>query len=198
MFALLEAAGESQVAAVGTSMGGLMAMVMNAKKPGVFTHVVLNDIGPELSKVGLDRISSYVGQGGPISTWDEAVAYNRSINGVAFPTLSDDQWETFTRQLFSERDGAPYLDYDPAISQAVKADDGSAVPPDLWPVYQLLDAQPLMLVRGAISDLLDTEIKNRMINTIPSLEYLEVADVGHAPMLMDSKVTEAIERFIGA
>ena len=198
MFTLLEAAGEERVAAVGTSMGGLMAMVMNAAKPGVLTHVVLNDIGPELSKVGLDRISSYVGQSGPISTWDEAVAYNRSINGVAFPTLSDDQWETFTRQLFSERDGTPYLDYDPAISQAVRADDGSAVPPDLWPAYELLKAQPLMLVRGAISDLLDTEIKNRMIKTIPSLEYLEVADVGHAPMLMDGKVTEAIERFIGA
>lgn len=198
MFTLLEAAGEERVAAVGTSMGGLMAMVMNAAKPGVLTHVVLNDIGPELSKVGLDRISSYVGQGGPISTWEEAVAYNRSINGVAFPTLSDDQWEAFTRQLFSERDGTPYLDYDPAISHAVKADDGSAVPPDLWPVYELLKAQPLMLVRGAISDLLDTEIKNRMIKTIPTLEYLEVADVGHAPMLMDGKVTEAIERFIGA
>lgn len=198
MFALLEAAGENQVAAVGTSMGGLMAMVMNAANPGVFTHVVLNDIGPELSKVGLDRISGYVGQGGPISTWEEAIDYNRSINGVAFPTLSDDQWETFTRQLFNERDGVPYLDYDPAISQAVKADDGSAVPPDLWPVYKLLNAQPLMLVRGAISDLLDAAIKDRMIAEIPDLEYVEVPDVGHAPMLMDETVTEAIERFIAS
>lgn len=197
MFALLEAAGEKQVAAIGTSMGGLMAMVMNAASPGVFSHVVLNDIGPELSKVGLDRISSYVGQGGPISTWEEAVAYNRSINGVAFPTLRDDQWETFTRQLFSERDGAPYLDYDPAISQAVRADDGSAVPPDLWPVYQLLNTQPLMLVRGAISDLLDNEIKDRMIVEVPSLEYVEVPDVGHAPMLIDESVTTVIEQFIG-
>lgn len=197
MFALLEAAGEKQVAAVGTSMGGLMAMVMNAASPGVFSHVVLNDIGPELSKVGLDRITSYVGQGGPISTWEEAVAYNRSINGVAFPTLRDDQWETFTRQLFSERDGAPYLDYDPAISQAVRADDGSAVPPDLWPVYQLLNSQPLMLVRGAISDLLDNEIKDRMIVEVPSLEYVEVPDVGHAPMLIDESVTTVIEQFIG-
>ena len=174
-----------------------MAMVMNAASPGVFSHVVLNDIGPELSKVGLDRISSYVGQGGPISTWEEAVAYNRSINGVAFPTLRDDQWETFTRQLFSERDGAPYLDYDPAISQAVRADDGSAVPPDLWPVYQLLNTQPLMLVRGAISDLLDNEIKDRMIVEVPSLEYVEVPDVGHAPMLIDESVTTVIEQFIG-
>jgi len=198
MFALLEAAGENQVAAVGTSMGGLMAMVMNAANPGVFTHVVLNDIGPELSKVGLDRISGYVGQGGPISTWEEAIDYNRSINGVAFPTLSDDQWETFTRQLFNERDGVPYLDYDPAISQAVKADDGSAVPPDLWPVYKLLNAQPLMLVRGAISDLLDAAIKDRMIAEIPDLEYVEVPDVGHAPMVMDETVTGAIERFIAS
>lgn len=198
MFALLKTAGEQQVAAIGTSMGGLMAMVMNATNPGVFSHVVLNDIGPELSKVGLDRISSYVGQGGPISTWEEAVAYNRSINSVAFPTLSDDQWETFTRQLFSERDGAPYLDYDPAISQAVKADDGSAVPPDLWPVYQLLNAQPLMLVRGAISDLLNNEIKDRMMDEVPGLEYLEVPEVGHAPMLIDERVTDAIERFIRA
>lgn len=198
MFALLKTAGEQQVAAIGTSMGGLMAMVMNATNPGVFSHVVLNDIGPELSKVGLDRISSYVGQGGPISTWEEAVDYNRSINSVAFPTLSDDQWEMFTRQLFSERDGAPYLDYDPAISQAVKADDGSAVPPDLWPVYQLLNAQPLMLVRGAISDLLNNEIKDRMMEEVPGLEYLEVPEVGHAPMLIDERVTDAIERFIRA
>lgn len=198
MFALLKTAGEQQVAAIGTSMGGLMAMVMNATNPGVFSHVVLNDIGPELSKVGLDRISSYVGQGGPISTWEEAVAYNRRINSVAFPTLSDDQWEMFTRQLFSERDGAPYLDYDPAISQAVKADDGSAVPPDLWPVYQLLNAQPLMLVRGAISDLLNNEIKDRMMEEVPGLEYLEVPEVGHAPMLIDERVTDAIERFIRA
>lgn len=196
MFALLEAAGEKNIAVVGTSMGGLIAMAMNAASPGVFRKVVLNDIGPELSPVGLDRISSYVGQGGPISTWEEAIAYNRSINGVAFPRLSENQWEIFTRQIFNEGGGAPYLDYDPAISQAVKADDGSAVPPDLWPVYELLNVQPLMLVRGAISDLLDSKIKDRMIEVIPDLAYLEVPNVGHAPMLIDNTVTDAIELFM--
>ena len=196
MFELLEAVGEDHVAAVGTSMGGLMAMVMNAMRPGVFTHVVLNDIGPELSKEGLDRISGYVGQGGIISTWEEAVAYNRAINAVAFPSLSDQQWGDFTRQLFGERNGAPFLDYDPAISQAVRSDEGSALPPDLWPVYAQLESQPLMLIRGAISDLLDTDIKDRMIHSVPDLLYLEVADVGHAPMLIDDAVTEALENFL--
>lgn len=196
MFELLEAVGEDHVAAVGTSMGGLMAMVMNAMRPGVFTHVVLNDIGPELSKEGLDRISGYVGQGGIISTWEEAVAYNRAINAVAFPSLSDQQWRDFTRQLFGERNGAPFLDYDPAISQAVRSDEGSALPPDLWSVYAQLESQPLMLIRGAISDLLDTDIKDRMIHSVPDLLYLEVADVGHAPMLIDDAVTEALEKFL--
>ena len=196
MFELLEAVGEDHVAAVGTSMGGLMAMVMNAMRPGVFTHVVLNDIGPELSKEGLDRISGYVGQGGIISTWEEAVAYNRAINAVAFPSLSDQQWGKFTRQLFGERNGAPFLDYDPAISQAVRSDEGSALPPDLWSVYAQLESQPLMLIRGAISDLLDTDIKDRMIQSVPDLLYLEVADVGHAPMLIDDAVTEALENFL--
>ena len=196
IFELLEAVGEDHVAAVGTSMGGLMAMVMNAMRPGVFTHVVLNDIGPELSKEGLDRISGYVGQGGIISTWEEAVAYNRAINAVAFPSLSDQQWGEFTRQLFGERNGAPFLDYDPAISQAVRSDEGSALPPDLWSVYAQLESQPLMLIRGAISDLLDTDIKDRMIQSVPDLLYLEVADVGHAPMLIDDAVTEALENFL--
>lgn len=196
MFELLEAVGEDHVAAVGTSMGGLMAMVMNAMRPGVFTHVVLNDIGPELSKEGLDRISGYVGQGGIISKWEEAVAYNRAINAVAFPSLSDQQWGDFTRQLFGERNGAPFLDYDPAISQAVRSDEGSALPPDLWSVYAQLESQPLMLIRGAISDLLDTDIKDRMIHSVPDLLYLEVADVGHAPMLIDDAVTEALEKFL--
>ena len=196
MFELLEAVAEEHVAAVGTSMGGLMAMVMNAMRPGVFTHVVLNDIGPELSKEGLDRISGYVGQGGIISTWEEAVAYNRAINAVAFPSLSDQQWGDFTRQLFGERNGAPFLDYDPAISQAVRSDEGSALPPDLWSVYAQLESQPLMLIRGAISDLLDTDIKDRMIHSVPDLLYLEVADVGHAPMLIDDAVTEALEKFL--
>ena len=196
IFELLEAVGEDHVAAVGTSMGGLMAMVMNAMRPGVFTHVVLNDIGPELSKEGLDRISGYVGQSGIISTWEEAVAYNRAINAVAFPSLSDQQWGEFTRQLFGERNGAPFLDYDPAISQAVRSDEGSALPPDLWSVYAQLESQPLMLIRGAISDLLDTDIKDRMIHSVPDLLYLEVADVGHAPMLIDDAVTEALENFL--
>ena len=195
MFALLEAARVSRVATVGTSMGGLMAMVMNSVMPGVFSHVVLNDIGPELCDEGLNRIKGYVGQGEPVTTWAEAVAYNKRINDVAFPTLSDDGWEQFTRQVFKEVNGVPVLDYDPRISEAVNAEDSDAVPPDLWAVFDLLAQQPLMLIRGALSDLLDSRITAEMQRRVPDMAYLEVANVGHAPMLKDEAVISAIEAF---
>jgi len=195
MFALLQVANVSRVATVGTSMGGLMAMVMHAANPGVFSHVVLNDIGPELCDKGLNRIKGYVGQGEPVTTWTEAVAYNRRINEVAFPTLSDEGWEQFARQIFKEVDGVPVLDYDPKISEAVNAEDSDAVPPDLWPVFDLLGQQPLMLIRGALSDLLDDQITAEMQRRVPAMAYLEVADVGHAPMLKDEAVIAAIEAF---
>ncbi len=195
MFTLLKAANVNRVATVGTSMGGLIAMIMNSAMPGVFSHVVLNDIGPELCDDGLNRIKGYVGQGGPVTTWTEAVAYNRRINEVAFPTLSDEGWEQFARQIFKEIDGVPVLDYDPRISEVVNAEDSDAVPPDLWPVFDLLAKQPLMLIRGALSDLLDTRITAEMQRRVPVMTYLEVADVGHAPMLKDAAVIAAIEEF---
>ena len=169
MFALLQATNVNRVATVGTSMGGLMAMVMNSAMPGVFSHVVLNDIGPELCDEGLNRIKGYVGQGESVTTWTEAVAYNRRINEVAFPTLSDEGWEQFARQIFREIDGVPVLDYDPRISEAVNAEDSDAVPPDLWPVFDLLAQQPLMLIRGALSDLLDTRIAAEMQRRVPEI-----------------------------
>lgn len=195
MFSLLQAANVNRVATVGTSMGGLMAMVMNSAMPGVFSHVVLNDIGPELCDEGLNRIKGYVGQGKPVTNWAEAVAYNRRINEVAFPTLSDEGWEEFARQIFKEIDSVPVLDYDPRISEAVNAEDSDAVPPDLWPVFDLLAQQPLMLIRGTLSDLLDTRITAEMKRRVPAMAYLEVADVGHAPMLKNEFVVSAIESF---
>ncbi len=195
MFTLLQAANVNRVATVGTSMGGLMAMVMNSAMPGVFSHVVLNDIGPELCDKGLNRIKGYVGQGKPVTHWDEAVAYNKRINEVAFPTLSDEGWEEFARQIFKEIDGVPALDYDPKISEAVNAEVSDAVPPDLWPAFDLLAQQPLMLIRGALSDLLDTRITAEMQRRVPGMAYFEVADVGHAPMLKDEAVIAAIEVF---
>ena len=130
-----------------------------------------------------------------MTTWAQAVTFNRRINEVAYPTLSDEGWEQFTRQIFKEINGVPVLDYDPRISEAINSKDSDPVPPDLWPVFDLLARQPLMLIRGSLSDLLDIQITAKMQRRVPTMAYLEVADVGHAPMLKDEAVIAAIEAF---
>lgn len=195
---LLAQQGLSQVAAIGTSMGGLMAMGMNAVQPGIFSHVVLNDIGPVVAERGLNRIKTYVGSASEFDDWQSAVEYTKQVNGEAFPKYQAVDWLTFAQQICSERNGKVVLDYDANISVAMKDAQSGAVPPDLWPMFDLLKPVPLMLVRGAITDLLDEDCVAEMHQRHPGMAYLEVPDVGHAPMLSEAGVAEAIAAFINA
>lgn len=198
MLQLLAQQGLTHVAAIGTSMGGLMAMGMNAVQPGVFSHVVLNDIGPVVAERGLNRIKTYVGSASEFDDWQGAVDYTKQVNGEAFPNYQAADWLTFAQQICSERDGKVVLDYDGNISVAMKDTESGAVPPDLWPMFDLLKPVPLMLVRGAITDLLDEDCVAEMHQRHPGMAYLEVPDVGHAPMLSEAGVADAIGAFINA
>ncbi|MCG8442455.1 MAG: alpha/beta hydrolase, partial [Caulobacterales bacterium] len=196
MALLLEELGLERVIVVGTSMGGLMAMVMAATAPQSLVAVALNDIGPELAPEGLARIQGYVGGGAPVTSWAEAAAATRAINGVAFPDETGEEfWLAFARRIFREE--APdriVLDYDPAISKPVQA--GDAAPPDLWPLFEALKPIPTLLVRGALTDLLAPETVAAMKERKPDLEVAEVPRVGHAPLLTEPVAWEALERFI--
>ncbi len=196
MLQLLAQQGLTQVAAIGTSMGGLMAMGMNAAQPGVFSHVVLNDIGPALATRGLDRIKSYVGSASEFEDWAAAAEYCKQVNGEAFPNSQFDDWLAFAERICSERDGRVILDYDGNISVAMKDSESGGVPADLWPIFDLLAQLPLMLVRGAISDLLDQDCVAEMHRRHPAMAFVEVPDVGHAPMLNEVGVAEAVTAFI--
>ncbi|HKI74256.1 MAG TPA: alpha/beta hydrolase, partial [Pseudomonadales bacterium] len=88
MFTLIESAGMQKVVLLGTSLGGLMAMMMNAMHPGRFAGVILNDIGPEVNPAGLERIKGYVGKSAPVTSWADAVAQTRQTNRIAFPNLA--------------------------------------------------------------------------------------------------------------
>lgn len=177
-------------------MGGLMAMGMNAINPTLFTHIVLNDIGPIVAQDGLDRIKQYVGSASEFPDWDAAVAYARAVNGSAFPNNTDAQWRTFAEQICSERDGKIVLDYDTRLSQPMKADDGAAVPPDLWPLFDSMADKPVMLIRGMLTDLLDLDCVAEMQRRHPGMVRVDVAGVGHAPMLDESGVLDQIVAFI--
>src|SRR5690606_4283962 len=107
---------------------------------------ILNDIGPEVDPAGLARIKAYVGKSPPVGTWSEAEAQIRAISADAFPDFTARQWSEFARALYREVDGRPELAYDPAIARPIAASDDSAVPPDLWSVFDAIAALPILLV----------------------------------------------------
>jgi pimeloyl-ACP methyl ester carboxylesterase len=182
---------------IGTSMGGLITMVLAAFAPQAIAAAVLNDVGPELSPVGIARISGYVGQGKPVESWADAAAYAKAINASAFPDAPEAEWDRFARRTFREgEDGRPVLDYDPDIALAFKVDP-NAPPPDMWPLFRALTTgRPTLLIRGALSDLIDEAIATKMRQAAPEMAYAEVPRVGHAPMLTEPAAWSAIEAFL--
>jgi pimeloyl-ACP methyl ester carboxylesterase len=196
--ALLETTGIERAVFVGTSMGGIIAMVLASIRPEAIVATVLNDVGPELSPVGLARIGGYVGGGSAFATWDEAAAYAKMINGAAFPDYTDADWAVFARRLVDETaEGTLVLAYDPDIAAPFKAADPDAPPADMTPLFRALAAcGPVLLVRGGISDLIDPPIVERMRAAVPAMVYAEVPRVGHAPMLTEPAAWNAITAFL--
>lgn len=202
--ALMDQAGIGRALFVGTSMGGLIAMTLCALRPDLVAGAVLNDIGPEVGAAGLARIGSYVGAAPSVSSWAEASAYARSINGEALPGLGEGDWERFARRLFREDGGVFSLDYDPAISQAFKtaapAKDAPPAPaPNLWPLFAgLALGRPLLLVRGEASDILDADIAGRMALAAPHMIRVDIPGVGHAPTLEEPAAEAAMDAFLAS
>jgi len=199
MFTLIDELGLENVVLVGTSLGGLMAMMMNAMRPGQFAGVVLNDIGPEVNQAGLDRIKNYVGKAAPVNSWEEAIAQTKATNGLAFPKVDDTGWAKFARRIYGENaQGIPELLYDPAISTPMEEADNNAVPPDLWPVFDALAGVPSIVIRGELSDILHPDSLAEMRRRKPDIEVIEIPDVGHAPMLDEPGVVTAISAFLSS
>ena len=198
--ALLDATGIRKALFIGTSMGGIITMVLAAIRPEAIAGTVLNDIGPEVSPVGIARIAGYVGQGKPPEDWAGAAAYIKGVNQAAFPDMDDAGWMTFARRTFKEGPGGkPVLDYDPGISAAFKPDPDAPpiAPPDMWPLFRALNAAgPVALIRGGLSDLIDDGIAQRMRQAAPHMIYAEVPGVGHAPLLTEPEAWGAITQIL--
>lgn len=195
---LFDRIGVSRAVFVGTSMGGLITMTLAALKPQAIAAAVLNDIGPEISPVGLARIASYVGKGGPVKTWEDAAAVCKLNNAIAFPDFVDADWMAFAKRAFREGDdGAPVADYDPNIAAPIRAAGAQAIAPTLWPLFKkLARGRMLLTVRGAISDLLDPKTVKGMQRAARHMGYVEVPRVGHAPTLSEPEAKGAILDFL--
>jgi pimeloyl-ACP methyl ester carboxylesterase len=183
---------------VGTSMGGIITMVVAALAPGRIAAAVLNDIGPKLSTEGLAHIATYVGRVQPWPSWEAAVEAVRAIASPAFPErLGDDAfWSAFARRTFREReDGQVEADYDPHIALAF-ADVADGPPADLTPLFQALVQKPMLSVRGGISNLFAPETVAYMQALKPDIVTVEIPNIGHAPMLDEPEAWDAVLDFL--
>lgn len=196
MQGLIVELGLQRLSVVGTSMGGLMTFALNALSPGLIERAVINDIGPEIAQAGLDRIKSYVGVAGPFEDWEEATAYLSSITAEIFPDWTNAQWSDFAHRCYIEREGQIVIDYDPRIATPLATQSSDTEAETLWSLFEAMASVPSLLVRGELTDLLSPECVARMQKMHPSMEVLSVPNVGHAPMLNEPGVTEAIRRFL--
>jgi pimeloyl-ACP methyl ester carboxylesterase len=184
---------------VGTSMGGLITMVLATMAPDRIAAAILNDVGPKLNAAGLARIATYVGRTQPVGSWSEAADALRAIAGPAYPARAADQdfWLAFARRTFHEReDGLYEADYDPHIALAFADFDEDAPPPDLTPLFSALAPRPMLCVRGALSDLLSEAVLGEMRAIKSDLLAVTVPDVGHAPMLDEPEAWDAVLDFL--
>lgn len=198
MWLLLHELGIDKVIAIGTSLGGLVAMLMGAVRAQTFAGIVLNDIGPEVDPVGAARIRSYAGRFPPPRSWDDATEQMKSVFGAALPDFTEKQWSDFVRLSYSEDEtGSPRLEADPRIGDAVRA---VTLPPGatqgMWLAFNALRETPTLAIRGALSDLLSVEVFDRMQREHPRLQRVTVKNRGHVPQLDEPQSRAALDQFL--
>lgn len=192
--ALIAASGAERVSWVGTSMGGLLGIVMAAQRDTPVARLVVNDVGPVIEPAALARIGTYLGANPSFATYDEVDAYVRTIS-APFGPLTDAQWDHVTRtNVRHDADGRWRIAYDPGIAVPFRA---SPAPADLWPLWDRVTC-PVLVLRGEHSDLLSRDTAAAMAERGPRAQVVEIAGVGHAPMLLDAAQVEVVAAFVRA
>ncbi|HJS41489.1 MAG TPA: alpha/beta hydrolase [Sphingomicrobium sp.] len=193
---LLDQLGIADAVFFGTSLGGIVTMLMSSTDPERIAGAMLNDIGPVIEDAGVERLRTYIGKSASWASWAEAAEGAAQRNGIAFPHYTAEQWERFARRLASERpDGSIQADYDMAISQAFAQNKGT---PDYdpWTLIDGLKDKPVLIVRGETSDLLSAETANRMLAELSDAELVTVPGIGHAPILDEPEAEAGIDRLL--
>jgi len=194
--ALLLATGITRFVAIGTSLGGILTMLLALAGPGRIAGAVLNDIGPQVEENGLARIREYVGQGRSYPTWIHAARGLQQTMGEACPHMAVQDWLRMAKRLMAiGQNGRIAFDYDMKIAEPFNQ-SGGAVGADMWPAWQALSGRPLLVLRGAHSDILSDATLARMVELVPGAEAVTIPGVGHAPTLEEPEALEAIARLL--
>ena len=178
---------------LGTSMGGLIGMLIACQPGNPIHRLVLNDVGPVITADSIARIGQYVGTAPVFPTIEAAEAYLREVC-APFGALSDEQWRHLTENVVGPAEGGLAMVYDPGIGEPFRANP-TTDDVDLWPVYDAIRC-PTLVMRGAESDLLERETVEEMARRGPCARTIEVAGVGHAPMLLDNGQIGPVRDFL--
>ncbi|HEX5125335.1 MAG TPA: alpha/beta hydrolase [Rhodocyclaceae bacterium] len=193
MYALIAQLGIKSVDWVGTSMGGLIGIALASQPLSPIKRMVLNDVGPVIEGQSLARIGQYVGRAPEFATFADAEAYVRAVS-ASFGNLTDTQWKHITEHSLRQSDKGFVMSYDPGIGDAFRL---TPVEADitLWPLYDAIKC-PVLVMRGKESDLLKASTVEEMTRRGPHARAVEIAGVGHAPMLMDAEQIGIVKEFL--
>ena len=199
MVALLRSQNIAKAVFIGTSLGVLVTITLASRAPELIAAAVLNDAGPKVPREALARIGKYAGKPLPPMDLEQATAYAESIGKASFPRFTAEDWRAMASHSFRQRDdGLLELDYDPAIIRTTRPWVLWLLRPVLWRAVRGLTSRvPVLVVRGALSDILPADVAQQMAATSPNVSLVVVPDVGHAPTLSEPEARDAILALLG-
>lgn len=181
---------------LGTSLGGIVSMLLATTWKDKMKGAILNDVGPEIGAKGAERIRSYVGQARTFETWMHAARFMAEAHGTVYPDFKLDDWLRLAKRTCKlSGNGRVVFDYDMKISEPFKLPGGEAGV-DLWPVFESMTGMPLLVLRGANSDILEKVTATRMVKKHGSATLVTIPRIGHAPSLDEAAAQTAIRDFL--
>jgi pimeloyl-ACP methyl ester carboxylesterase len=194
--ALLTELAVPRVILLGTSLGGIVSMILASMDRERIAGVILNDIGPDIEPRGLERIRGSVGRTGPWPTWLHAARWLGENNASAYPTYTLSDWLVMAKRVFRLTSaGRIVADYDKKISEPFRLAGGEAGQ-DMWPVLAGMGTVPTLILHGELSDVLSEATARAMVAKLPNAKYVNVPGVGHAPVLDEPAALAAIDAFL--
>jgi pimeloyl-ACP methyl ester carboxylesterase len=194
--ALIRELGLDAFVTIGTSLGGLVTMLIAEAERDKIKGVVLNDVGPELEPAGIARIRSYIGRSGSWPTWLHAARALAELHRHAYPDYRIEDWLRLAKRLYRlSSSGRIVIDYDVKIAEPIRS-AADQPPVDLWPGLKALAHAPVLVLRGELSDVLAPASAARMARILPDAELVTVPRVGHAPTLDEPEAVAGVERLL--